>query len=75
MSDNLDKIEDIVELCDIMKCFHLPTKGLNNSDDFKTKIRENLEKSSTRKVGEVHVSTNLILYVDEWAGWIILSTP
>ena len=64
MSDKLDQIDDLLELCEIMKFFHIPTKGLKHSDDFKTKIREHLERSSTRKVGEV--STHFSKCLDGW---------
>ena len=42
MSDKLDKIDDFGELYEIMKFFHIPTKGLKTLDDLKTKLREHL---------------------------------
>lgn len=56
MSSKLDEIDDIAELCEIVKSFGLKTKGLNTSDQMKSRLSEHLkylEGSSTRKVGEV----------------------
>lgn len=56
MSSNLDKIDDMAECCDIMKSFGFPTKGINTLDEMKTALSkhlEDLEGTSTRKVGEV----------------------
>ena len=52
MSEQLDEM-NIIELCEMMKFFRIPTSGLTNLDDMRTKLRKYLEGSSTRKIGEV----------------------
>jgi len=52
MSKQLDEI-DMFELCEMMKFFRISTSGLTNLGDMRTKLREHLEGSSTRKIGEV----------------------
>jgi len=52
MSKQFDEI-DLFELFEMMKFFRIPTNGLTNVDDMRTKLRENLAGSSTRKIGEV----------------------
>ena len=53
MSGQLDEIDDMGELYEMMTFFRIPTKGLKNLDDMKAVLREHLEGSSNRKVGEV----------------------
>ena len=52
MGDNLDKIDDLGEICDILRSFHIPTKGLNEME-MKAKLRRYLEKSAMKRVSEV----------------------
>ena len=50
--DKLDTIDDMGELCDIMKSFGLKTKGFNTLDAMRNRLREHL-KASSRKIGQV----------------------
>ena len=56
MSLNMDKIDDMVECCDIMKSFGLSTKEIKTLDEMKATLGKHLKDlkgTSTRKVGEV----------------------
>ena len=58
MSTKIDEIDDIEDLCKIMKSFGVSTKGCNGVDEMKTRLLEylkDLEGSSKRKVGEVSI--------------------
>ena len=41
------------EIIEMMKSLHIPTKGYDKKEDLRNKLREHLERSSTRKIGEV----------------------
>ena len=63
MSSKLDEIDDIQELCGIVKLFNLSTEGLKTFDQMKARLSEHLQRlegSSTRKVGEVSTHTVLL---------------
>ena len=66
MSSNLDKVEamdDMSECLDVMKAFGLPTKGMKTLEEMKTTLNkhlEDLERTSTRKVGEVSTQKPVI---------------
>lgn len=59
MSSSLNKVEaidDMSKCVEVMKAFGLPTTGLNSLAEMKTTLNkhlEDLERISTRKVGEV----------------------
>ena len=50
MGDALDQIDDIREICDIMKSLHIPTKGLKGGEEMKEKLREFLKKKRDSEV-------------------------
>ena len=53
MGDGLDQIDDMGEICEIMKSLQIPTKGLKNSEEMKAKLRDFLNASATKRVSEV----------------------
>ena len=53
MDDALDQIDDIGEICEIMKSLHIPTRGLNGCEAMKDKLRDFLKESATKRVSEV----------------------
>ena len=52
MGDDLDQIDDLGEICDILRSLNIPTKGLNERE-MKAKLRHYLEESATKRVSEV----------------------
>lgn len=54
MGDDLDQIDDMGEICDIMKSFHIPTKGLKGCEEVKAKLREFLKESATKRISKVN---------------------
>ena len=55
MGDGLDQIDDMGEICEIMKSLQIPTKGLKNCEEMKTKLRDFLKESGTKRVSEVSI--------------------
>ena len=52
MSRQLDQA-DISEVVDMLKFFRVSTNKLKDFDEMRAKLREDLERSCKRKVGEV----------------------
>ena len=48
----LEELE-LVEIGEMMKSLRISTTGLNQLEELRNKLREHLEGSSTRKIGEV----------------------
>ena len=55
MGDGLDQIDDMGEICEIMKSLQIQTKGLKNCEEMKAKLRDFLKKSATKRVNEVSI--------------------
>ena len=55
MGDGLDQIDDMGEICEIMKSLQIPTKGLKNCEEMKAKLRDFLKESATKRVSEVSI--------------------
>ena len=55
MGDGLDQIDDMGEICGIMKSLQIPTKGLKNCEEMKAKLRDFLKESATKRVNEVSI--------------------
>ena len=55
MGDGLDQIDDMGEICEIMKSLQIPTKGLKNCEEMKAKLRDFLKESATKRVSEVGI--------------------
>ena len=53
MGDALDQIDDMGEIFEIMKSLQIPTKGLTGCEAMKSKLRDFLEESATKRVSEV----------------------
>ena len=44
---------DFSEICEMIQSFRISTKGVTQLGELRNKLREHLEGSSTRKIGEV----------------------
>ena len=55
MGDGLDQMDDMGEICEIMKSLQIPTKGLKNCEEMKAKLRDFLNESATKRVSEVSI--------------------
>ena len=55
MCDGLDQIDDMGEICEIMKSLQISTKGLKNCEEMKAKLRDFLNESATKRVSEVSI--------------------
>ena len=72
MSSNLNKIEtieDMKESLEVMNAFGLPTKGISTLDEMKTTLSKHLndlEGTSTRKVGEVSTQPPIFVLQNEY---------
>ena len=54
IGDDLDQIDDLGDICDILRSLNIPTKGLNERE-MKAKLRHYLEESATKRVCEVSI--------------------
>ena len=50
------------EIFEMMKSLRISMKGLNQVEDLRNKLREHLERSSTRKIGEVSTDYSVVYY-------------
>ena len=41
---NLDKIDDLIEMSEVMKLLKIPAKGLTTLDQMKSRVKEELSK-------------------------------
>ena len=55
MGDGLDQMDDMGEICEMMKSLQIPTKGLKNCEEMKAKLRDFLKESATKRVSEVGI--------------------
>lgn len=55
MGDGLDQMDDMGEICEMMKSLQIPTKGLKNCEEMKAKLRDFLNESATKRVSEVSI--------------------
>ena len=55
MGDGLDQIDDMGEICEMMKSLQIPTKGLKNCEEMKAKLRDFLNESASKRVSEVSI--------------------
>ena len=54
MGDDLDQIDDLGDICDILRSLNISTKGLNERE-MKAELRHYLEESATKRVCEVSI--------------------
>ena len=52
--ESLEKL-DFEEVYEMLKSFRISMKGLSQLKELQNKLREHLEGSSTRKIGEVSI--------------------
>ena len=55
---DIDKIDNIVDMADIMRTLKIPSKGLKTLDEMKSKVKETLQslaKNSSRTAKEVRI--------------------
>ena len=52
IGDDLDQIDDLGDICDILRSLNIPTKGLNERE-MKAKLSHYLDESATKRVCEV----------------------